>query len=106
MILRHATTRRNLDAIHAAGLRTACADPTAKIQGVWLHSPSKSAWAVVHTMRKHGVALDDVVVIEVRVNRRGLRRFRLGLWVSAQDIGPDALGNITAGAAFGASATE
>lgn len=106
MKLYHATTAGRLAGIRAGGLRVACADPAAKIQAIWLHTRSQSAWAVVHTQRKHGVALADVIVIEVRVSRRQLRRFRAGLWYTRQDIPASALGKEMSGAAFGASASE
>lgn len=104
MILRHATTRARLAQIREQGLRVACADPAAKIKGVWLHSASNSAWAVVHTLRKHRATLEEVVVVEVNVPRRMLTRFRSGLWYSLEDIPAAWLGQEWEGAAFGASA--
>ena len=106
MRLYHATTTARLAAIRAQGLLVAHADAGAKIRGVWLHTSSLSAWAVVHTMRKHGAALADVVVIAVEVPRGRLTRFRTGLWYTRQDVPATALGETTAGAAFGASASE
>lgn len=104
--LRHATTRQALASIQRFGLQVAWADPQAKIRGVWLHTPNQSAWAVVHTIRKHGAALEDVVVIEVIVPRKNLKRFRTGLWYSVQDVPATALGIVIDGASFGASASE
>lgn len=107
MILRHATTKQNLNSIQASGLRLAHADPTAKIRGVWLHTASQSAWATVHTMRKHHSPLEEVVIIEVRVPRRQLRHFRAGLWYVQGDVLVDQLtGRQWDGAAFGAPASE
>lgn len=102
----HCTTRQNLASIQATGLRVAHADPTAKIKGVWLHTACNSAWAVVHTQRKHRATLEDVVVIEISVPRSRLTRFRAGLWYSTQDVPAAWLGQVIDGAAFGASASE
>lgn len=104
MKLYHATTRTRLASIQTHGLRVANADPTAKIKGCWLHTASNSPWAVVHTQRKHGASLANVVVIEVTVPRSRLTRFRTGLWYTTQDIPAAWLGTVTPGAAFGASA--
>jgi len=105
MLLRHATTRQAWQTIQTEGLRVACADPSAKIQGVWLHSPAQSAWAIVHTMRKHGAALEDVVVLEVRVGRTALRRFKRGLWWTAANVPAVQIIQTMPGATFGASAS-
>ncbi len=106
MQLYHATTRQALASIQATGLRVANADPQAKIKGCWLATASNRAWGVVHTQRKHGAALADVVVIEVRVPRSRLTRFRTGLWYTTNDVPAAWLGNVTPGDAFGASASE
>lgn len=106
MILRHATTRQNLESIQRDGLLVSKADAGARIKAVWLHAPSMSAWSVVHTIRKHGASLEDVVVLEVNVPRKGLQRFRRGLWFSRQDVPASAIVNVIDGTAFGASASE
>jgi len=36
---------------------------------VWLHSPGRTAWALLHTIRRHGGRVEDVVVIELDVPR-------------------------------------
>lgn len=104
MKLYHATTVQRLAQIREQGLRVACADPAAKIKGCWLHTSSQSAWAVVHTQRKHGATLEEVVVVAVEVQRSRLTRFRTGLWYTRQDIPASAIGEAISGAAFGASA--
>lgn len=105
MKLYHATTRQRLASIQEHGLRVANADPTAKIKACWLHTASNSAWAVVHTLRKHRATLEDVVVIEVTIPRSRLARFRTGLWYTTQDVPAAWLGTVTPGAAFGAAAS-
>ena len=102
----HATTRQNLPSIQANGLLVSKADATARIKGVWLHSASQRPWATLHTVRKHTAQLDDVVVLEVRVPRASLRRFKTGLWYSSTDIAATRIVNIISGATFGASASE
>ena len=106
MKLRHATTRQRLASILEQGLRVECADPQAKLKGCWLHAPSRSAWAMVHTLLKHRVDLVDVVLIEVTISRKHLNHFRTGLWYAPQDVPASALGTIWDGAMFGASASE
>ncbi len=87
MLLRHATPKRNLPSIQQSGLLTR--KSKGKLAVVWLHSPAKSAWAAVHTVRRHGGRIEAVVVLELNVPRRWLRRNRRGLWYCPQDISPD-----------------
>ena len=105
MILRHATTKQRLARIQTEGLRVACADPTAKIKGVWLHTKSQSSWAVVHTIHKHHAQLDEVVVLELNVPRSKLTRFRSGLWYCREDIPASAIITVIEGNTFGQSAS-
>lgn len=56
---------------------------------VWLHSPSKSAWAILHTVKRHGGRVEGIVVIEADVPRSWLRRNRKRLWYSRRDIPPE-----------------
>lgn len=104
MKLRHATTRRKAAQIARNGFRVSKADQNAKIKGCWFCAPSASAWAVLHTIRKHGAKLNEVVVIEVEIPRSQLRRFRRGLWYSATDVPPTAIRGQIEGATFGAGA--
>jgi hypothetical protein len=84
MLLRHATPRRNLPSIRQRGLL--CSKSRGRLPVVWLHSPAKSAWAVLHTVKRHGGRVEDVVILEVEVPRRWLRRHRRGLRYSAHDV--------------------
>ena len=52
MLLRHATLRKNLPGIQRRGLL--CARSLGKLEVVWLHAPGKTAWALLHTVRRHG----------------------------------------------------
>lgn len=86
MLLRHATPKKNLDSIRRLGLL--CSKSQGKLKVVWVHAASKTAWAALHTVKRHGGRVEDVVVLEVEVPRGWLRRSRRGLWYSTQDIPP------------------
>jgi hypothetical protein len=86
MLLRHATLARNLPSIRRAGLLTS------KSQGkrpvVWLHAASKTPWAMLHTVKRHGGRVENVIVLAVDVPRRWLRRSRRGLCYCRRDVPP------------------
>jgi hypothetical protein len=86
VLIRHATPRRNLDSIGRGGLLTRYA--RGKLPAVWLHAPGKTAWAMLHVARRHAARAESVVVLEVSVPRRWLRRARRGLWYCTRDIPP------------------
>ena len=86
MLLRHATLNRNLIPIIDDGLL--CAKAKGRRKVVWLHTPAKSTWAVIHTVRRHGGRVQDVIVLEVDVPRSWLRKSRRGLWYCVRDIPP------------------
>jgi hypothetical protein len=92
MLLRHATPIRNLASIQRFGLL--CSKSQGKKKVCWLHTVSKSSWAVLHTVRRHGGRVQDVVIIEVEVTQRALRRSKRGLRYSVKDIGPNQLRRI------------
>jgi len=88
MKLRHATPSRNLRSIRRRGLLTAqsqCKQPV-----IWLHAAGRSAWAVLHTMKRH--SCKAVTVVEVSVPRSWLKRSKAGLWICNRDIPPTRLG--------------
>ena len=86
MLLRHATPRRNLPGILRDGLL--CSKSRGRLRVVWLHAPSKSAWGVLHTVKRHGGRVEGVVILEVEVPRGWLRRNRRKLWYSGEDVPP------------------
>ncbi len=86
MLLRHATLARNLNSILRAGLLGSRS--RGRLPVVWLHAPSKSTWAVLHTVRRHGGRVESVVIIEADVPRSWLRRSRRRLWYSTHDVPP------------------
>jgi hypothetical protein len=48
MLLSHASPARNLSSIRRAGLLTSMSQ--GRLPVVWLHSPSKTPWAALHTV--------------------------------------------------------
>jgi hypothetical protein len=95
MLLRHATPARNVNSILKAGLLTS--KSKGRTPGVWLCSPARSSWAVLHVVRRHGGRVETTVVIECDVPRSWLRRSRnKGLWCSTRDIPPDRLRRVLA----------
>jgi RNA:NAD 2'-phosphotransferase (TPT1/KptA family) len=84
MLLRHATLARNLPSIRRRGLLTSKSQGRKKV--VWLHAASKSEWATLHTIERHGGRVENVVIIEIDVPRSWLRRSRRGLRYSTRDI--------------------
>jgi hypothetical protein len=87
MIQRHATPARNLAGILRYGLLTGRSQ--GKLPAVWLCSPSKSSWAVLHVIKRHGGKVETTVVLEVDVPRGWLRRSRKGLRYSLRDVPAD-----------------
>jgi hypothetical protein len=86
MRLRHATPARNLDSIRRSGLL--CSKSKGRLPVVWAHASSKTPWAMLHVVKRHGGRVEDVVILEVEVPRRWLRRTRRGLWFCKRDIPP------------------
>ena len=80
MRLYHTTPRSNLENIQRDGL-----DPT-RSQGaemvIWLHTPSRTHWAILHTAKRHNCNIDDIVLIEVNIPRAKIRRRWRGLWTT------------------------
>jgi hypothetical protein len=104
MLLRHATLARNLASICRAGLLASKSQ--GKLAAVWLHSPSCSAWAGWHTIRRHGGRIEGVVILEIDVPRRWLRRSKKGLWYCTSDIPPDRIRGVVTFAALARSPVE
>ncbi len=88
-LLRHATLAKHLPAILRAGLL--CSKSKGKKPVVWACAPSKTPWACLHVIRRHGGRAQEVVVLEVAVSRRWLKRHggaAKGVWYSVKDIPP------------------
>jgi hypothetical protein len=63
-----------------------CRKSRGRLPVVWLHTPGRTAWALLHTIRRHGGRIEAVVTLEVDVPRSWLRRSRKGLWYCTRDI--------------------
>jgi hypothetical protein len=85
MLLRHATTARNLTSILRSGLLTAKSQ--GKLPAVWFCSAARTAWAALHVIKRHSGRVEQVVVLEVNVPRSWLRRSsNPGLWYVLRDV--------------------
>jgi hypothetical protein len=104
MRLRHATPARNLPGIRKAGLL--CAKSRGRRPVVWLHCSARSSWAVLHTVKRHGGRVENVVILEVNVPRRWLRRSKRGLWYCPRDIPPARVRKLIAFAELARSPVE
>ena len=97
MLLRHATLARNLPGIVKAGLLTS--ESQGKRPVVWVCCRAKTAWAALHTIKRHGGRIENVVILELVIPRRWLRRWKKGLWYCPRDIPPERIrGVVTFGA--------
>jgi hypothetical protein len=59
---------------------------------------AKTLWATAHVVRRHGGKAQEVVVLEIEVPRRWLKRHggaAKGLWYSTRDVGPQLICGIT-----------
>jgi hypothetical protein len=92
MLLRHATPARNVNSILKAGLL--CSRSRGKMPVVWVCSPCKTWWAVIHTVERHGGRVESTVVIELDVPRSWLCRNRKGLWYCPRDVPPDRIKHV------------
>jgi hypothetical protein len=80
--------------VPAASLSRRCAPSgglarRGRLPVVWVCSPARSSWAVLHTIKRHGDRVETTVVLEVDVPRPWLRRSRKGLRFCPRDIPPD-----------------
>lgn len=94
MKLRHATPARNLPSILRQGLL--CSKSQGRLKAVWMHATSKTEWATLHVVQRHGGRVEEVVVLELNVPRSWLRRSRKGLWFSMRDIPADRIRHVLA----------
>ena len=104
MILRHATPARNLTGILRSGLLTSRSQ--GKLSAVWLCSPSKSSWAVLHVIKRHGGKVETTVVLEVDVPRSWLRRSRKSLRYVLRDVPADRIRRVFTFSELAGASTE
>jgi hypothetical protein len=84
MILRHAMPQRNVESIKRSGLLTSMS--WGKLPVGWFRRRSKTTWAVLHTVKRHGGWVEQVVVLELQAARSWLRRSRKCLWYCPRDV--------------------
>jgi hypothetical protein len=92
MKLRHATPAKNLNSILRLGLL--CSKSRGKLPVVWVCSPARSSWALLHVVKRHGGRVESTVVLELDVSRSWLRRSRKGLWYCPRDVPPDRIRHV------------
>lgn len=97
---RHATTWMNYVTIAMEGIQVEACDPRATRRAIWLHQPSKTAWAIIHTQARHHVPLEEVMVLEVAIDRRSVKRHGSGLWYVEEDIPASAIRGVYQGMAI------
>ncbi len=102
MVLRHCTPRKNLASIVAHGLLIARSK--GKLKAVWLCSPDRTSWAVLHVAKKHGARVENVVTLEIDVPRSWLRRSRRDVWYCTRDIPAERIARLFTFAAVAAVA--
>ena len=86
MRLYHATLKFNLDSIRDKGIDPSYATGAEKV--IWLHTRSRTHWAIAHVQKQHKVHLSEVVILTVNIPRRKLKRRWRGLWTTTQTAQP------------------
>ena len=76
------------------------------LPAVWVCCRAKTAWAALHSIRRHGGRAENVVILEVDVPRRWLRRSKRGLWYCPRDIPPERIRGVVTFAALARSPVE
>jgi hypothetical protein len=94
MLVNHATFRGNLNSILKRGLLKA--KSTGKRLAVWLCTAANAPWAALHVAARHGGSVRNVVVLEVNIPRRWLKRHSTpGVYYVPRDIPPERIRGIT-----------
>jgi len=88
MTIYHVTRRENLASILADGLDPSRAKGVRK--SVWGVVKSRTPWAIIHVLSKpwnRGATLADLVVIELTLPRRSVRRYQTAIWFTVEGLG-------------------
>jgi hypothetical protein len=104
MLVLHATPARNLNSVLRLGVL--CSHSRGKLPVVWACSPSRSSWAVLHVIKRHGGRVESTVVLELAVPRSWLRRSRKGLWYCPRDIPPARIRRVLCFSELAGTSTE
>ncbi|SRR6266571_3825964 len=94
---RHATTFSNYVTIAVDGIQIGASNGTSGRKAIWLHRPDKTPWAILHTMQRHGVNLDSIIVLELKLDRDKVKHHGQGLWYYSEDISPSAIRGVHRG---------
>lgn len=86
VVLRHATPARNIPSILARGLDPAFSRGMLRV--CWLHTSSRTTWAIPHVAERHQPDQGTIVVLKVAVPRRWLCRRDKGTWACDRVIAP------------------
>jgi hypothetical protein len=90
MILYHTTPKYNLPSIRELGVCVRYSQ--GKLRAVWLHTDERIGWAWLHTVRRHGGDVRDVVTVVVDVDESRLKRSSVdGLFYVLEDVVPEAI---------------
>ena len=84
MKLYHTTLKANLESITENGIDPKYARGPEKV--IYLHTRSRTEWAILHIALRYSVSLEDITVIEVTVPRSKLQRGHRGLWTTTETI--------------------
>lgn len=84
MKLYHATLKSNLDSINEKGIDPSFSKGAEKV--IYLHTASRTEWAILHMLKRHRCSIDEIIIIEVNVPRGKLRRRWRGLWSTTEII--------------------
>lgn len=84
--LYHATTRAAAPDCWRQGILTRMAKGA--MRAVWLVPENRVHWAILHTQKRHGVSLDDVRVISVKIDSSRVKSHGGGRHYTLQDIEP------------------
>jgi RNA:NAD 2'-phosphotransferase (TPT1/KptA family) len=92
--LYHVTLRRNLRSIKRKGLKRSYS--TGKRQAVWLVEKECQTWAAMHVAKRHGVRIDQLIVLTVQVPAECLYRGSANTYYSTADVPPESIITVAA----------
>ena len=84
MRLYHATLKSNLESIRQHGINPDFSQGKQKV--IWLHTASRTHWAILHILKRHNSSIDEIIIIQVEIPRKRLRRRRRGLWTTTETL--------------------
>lgn len=85
----HVTTTHNLLGIMATGIDPAYSRGRMKVS--WYVRRARVAWAVLHVVQRHAVALSDIIILGVDVHDYMIRRHGRGLHYCREVVPPECI---------------